>query len=170
MYTFDSVPIISFCHTQFSSKITCCAFKNRRIRFVYTRIHQRYFRMAILSIRIDDKLKESLSSEAQKEGISLSEYVKKSLEIKSVDTHILATEKNLKSSVDSIKDLALVSQETVHEVELNIQRLNESLKNANHLKEIKKLKWILISISLIFVSISIPIFHFNIAYFKTFFY
>ena len=95
--------------------------------------------MAILSIRIDDKLKESLSSEAQKEGISLSEYVKKSLEIKSVDTHILATEKNLKSSVDSIKDLALVSQETEHEVELNIQRLNESLKNANHLKEIKKL-------------------------------
>ena len=49
--------------------------------------------MAILSIRIDDKLKESLSSEAQKEGISLSEYVKKSLEIKSVDTHIQQQEK-----------------------------------------------------------------------------
>ncbi|WP_226898082.1 hypothetical protein, partial [Pseudoalteromonas nigrifaciens] len=48
--------------------------------------------------------------------------------------------------------------------------LDAYLKNANHLKEIKKLKWILISISLIFVSISIPIFHFNIAYFKTFFY
>ena len=126
--------------------------------------------MAILSIRIDDKLKASLNSEAQKKGISLSEYVKKSLESKSVDTHILATERNLKSSVDSIESLAHVAQETVHEVELNIQRLNESLKNANHLKELKKLKWILIFISLIFVSISIPIFHFNITYLKTFFY
>ena len=125
--------------------------------------------MAILSIRIDDKLKESLNSEAQKQGISLSEYVKKSLESKSVDTHILATERNLKSSVDSIESLAHVAQETVHEVELNIQRLNESLKNANHLKELKKLKWILIFISLIFVSISIPIFHFNIAYLKALF-
>ena len=125
--------------------------------------------MAILSIRIDDKLKASLNSEAQKKGISLSEYVKKSLESKSVDTHILATERNLKSSVDSIESLAHVAQETVHEIELNIQRLNESLKNANHLKELKKLKWILIFISLIFVSISIPIFHFNIPYLKALF-
>jgi antitoxin component of RelBE/YafQ-DinJ toxin-antitoxin module len=125
--------------------------------------------MAILSIRIDDKLKEFLNSEAQKEGISLSEYVKKSLESKNVDTHILATERNLKSSVASIENLAHVSQETVREVELNIQRLNESFQNANHLKELKKLKWILISISLIFVSISIPIFHFNIAYLKALF-
>jgi len=125
--------------------------------------------MAILSIRIDDKLKESLNSEAQKQGISLSEYVKKSLESKNVDAHILATERNLKSSVASIENLAHVSQETVREVELNIQRLNESLKNANHLRELKKLKWILISISLIFVSISIPIFHFNIVYLKALF-
>ena len=125
--------------------------------------------MAILSIRIDDKLKVSLNSEAQKQGISLSEYVKKSLESKNVDAHILATERNLKSSVASIENLAHVSQETVREVELNIQRLNESLKNANHLRELKKLKWILISISLIFVSISIPIFHFNIVYLKALF-
>ncbi|MEL0633485.1 ribbon-helix-helix protein, CopG family [Pseudoalteromonas carrageenovora] len=96
--------------------------------------------MAILSIRIDDKLKESLNSEAQKQGISLSEYVKRSLESKSVDTHILATERNLKSSVDSIKSLAHVTQETIREVELNIQRLNKSLKNANHSKDLKKLK------------------------------
>ena len=107
--------------------------------------------MAILSIRIDDELKESLNNEAKKQGISLSEYVKKSLKSK---------------CFDSIENLPRVSQETVREVELNIQRLNESLKNANHLKELKKLKWILISISLIFVSISIPIFHFNIAYLK----
>lgn len=125
--------------------------------------------MAILSIRIDDKLKDSLNSEAQKQGLSLSEYVKKSLESKNVDTHILTTERNLKSSVDSIENLALVSQVAVREVELNIQRLNESLKNANHLKELKKLKWILISISLTFVSISIPIFHFNIAYLRALF-
>ncbi|MBH0045059.1 hypothetical protein [Pseudoalteromonas sp. NZS11_1] len=125
--------------------------------------------MAILSIRIDDRLKESLNNEAQKQDVSLSEYVKKSLESKNVDTHILATERNLKSSVDSIESLAHVAQETVREVELDIQRLNESFKNANHLKELKKLKWILISISLIFVSISIPIFHFDITYLKALF-
>jgi len=125
--------------------------------------------MAILSIRIDDKLKASLNNEAQKQDVSLSEYVKKSLESKNVDTHILTTERNLKCSVASIENLAHVSQETMREVELNIQRLNESLKNANHLKELKKLKWILISISLIFVSISLPIFHFNIAYLKALF-
>ena len=59
--------------------------------------------MAILSIRIYDKLKESVNSGAQKQGISISEYVKRSLESEGVDTHILATERNLKSPVIALK-------------------------------------------------------------------
>lgn len=125
--------------------------------------------MAVLSIRMDEKLKKTLGIEAKKQGVSLSEYVKNSLESKLVDTHILTSERNLKNSTADIENLAKVSQKVISEIESNILLLNESIKNANHLKELKKLKWILISISLIFTLISIPVFNFNISYLRALF-
>jgi len=125
--------------------------------------------MAVLSIRMDEKLKDALSNEAKKQGVSLSEYVKNSLEGKLVDTHILTSERNLKSSTANIENLASVSQKVISEVESNLLLLNESIKNTNYLKELKKLKWILIFISLIFTLISIPLFNFNISYLRALF-
>ena len=125
--------------------------------------------MAVLSIRMDEKLKDALSNEAKKQGVSLSEYVKNSLEGKLVDTHILTSERNLKSSTANIENLASVSQKVINEVESNLLLLNESIKNTNYLKELKKLKWILIFISLIFTLISIPVFNFNISYLRALF-
>jgi hypothetical protein len=125
--------------------------------------------MAVLSIRMDEKLKDALSNEAKKQGVSLSEYVKNSLEGKLVDTHILTSERNLKSSTANIENLASVSQKVISEVESNLLLLNESIKNTNYLKELKKLKWILIFISLIFTLISIPVFNFNISYLRALF-
>lgn len=125
--------------------------------------------MAVLSIRMDEKLKDALSNEAKKQGVSLSEYVKNSLEGKLIDTHILTSERNLKSSTANIENLASVSQEVISEVESNLLLLNESIKNTNYLKELKKLKWILIFISLIFTLISIPVFNFNISYLRALF-
>ena len=120
--------------------------------------------MAILSCRVDDALKESLEAEAMKKGISLSKYIKKSLKNGLVDTHISNTENNLSDSKVQIKKLAEISDEVINEVERKIKRLSEDVEKYNHATLLKKMYWILISVSILLGIISIPILLFSISF------
>lgn len=125
--------------------------------------------MAVLSCRVDDALKESLESEAKKEGISLSEYIKKSLKNGLVDAHISSTEINLSDSKEQIKKLAEISDEVINEVKRKIKMLGEDAENNNYNKQLKKMYWLLISVSILFVVISIPVLLFTLEYLKSIF-
>lgn len=126
-------------------------------------------RMATLSFRVDDALKESLKSEAMKEGISLSEYMKKVLEKGLVDVHISKTESNLSNSKAQIEKLAEISNEVINEVKRKIQMIGEDAEKNNYTKQLKKMYWILISVSILFGLISIPVLRFNIEYLNSMF-
>ena len=125
-------------------------------------------RMAVLSLRVDDDLKKSLISEAVKENISLTEYVKKKLTDGLVDAHISKTQSNLSNSKAQIEKLTKISNEAIHNIECKIKHLGIETEKFNHVKQLKKMYWALISISIVFVLISIPILHFNTQYLKIF--
>ena len=95
--------------------------------------------MAVLSLRVSDALKKSLESEAKKENISLSEYVKNKL----LDDHILNTEQDSK---------------------VQIKQLEISNDVTNDTMLLKKMYWILISVSILLGIISIPILLFSISF------
>lgn len=125
--------------------------------------------MSVLSFRVDDAFKKSLESEARKEGVSLSEYIKNKLKDGLVDAHISKTKSNLSDSKFQIESLTKISNEAIIEVERKIKKLGDDTVKYNHVKQLKKMYWILISVSVLFVLISIPILQFNIEYFKAFF-
>jgi len=124
--------------------------------------------VAVLSLRVDDALKKSLVSEAKKEGVSLSEYIKNSLKDKLVDTHISNTKNHLSDSKDQIEKLAKISNEVIHEVERKIKQLGHEAEKYNHVKQLKKIYWVLIFVTILFVLISIPVLKFNLEFFKVF--
>lgn len=125
--------------------------------------------MSVLSFRVDDAFKKSLESEARKEGVSLSEYIKNKLKEGLVDAHISKTKINLSDSKSQIENLTKISNEVIDEIERKIKGLGDDAVKYNHIKQLKKMYWILISISVLFVLISIPILQFNIGYFKALF-
>jgi len=125
--------------------------------------------VAVLSLRVDDALKKSLESEAKKEGVSLSEYIKNSLKNGLVDTHISNTKNNLTDSKTQIENLAKISNEVIEEVARKIKKLGDDAEKYNYIKKLKKMYWILISVTILFVLISIPVLKFNIEFFDVFY-
>jgi hypothetical protein len=125
--------------------------------------------MAVLSLRVDDDLKKSLISEAVKENISLTEYVKKKLTDGLVDAHISKTQSNLSNSKAQIEKLITISNEAIYDVAHKIRILGDSTEKYNHAKQLKKMYRILISVSILFALISIPVLHFNIKYLQAIF-
>lgn len=72
---------------------------------LYTGVYKTQgYKMAVLSCRVDDALKELLEKEAKKEDISLSEYIKKSLESGIESVQISNNESNLSNSQAQIKN------------------------------------------------------------------
>jgi len=121
--------------------------------------------MAVLSCRVDDSLKESLESEAKKEGISLSEYIKKSLKNGLLDAHISSTESNLSDTKEQIKKLSEISNKAINEVDDKIKRIGDEAEKNKYIKQLRKMYWILISISTLLTLISVPILLFSAKYF-----
>lgn len=63
--------------------------------------------------------------------------------------------------------MAEISDEVINEVKRKIKMLGEDAENNNYTKQLKKMYWILISISILFVVISIPVLLFTIEYIKS---
>jgi len=120
--------------------------------------------MAVLSCRVDDALKTSLEAEAKKQKVSLSEYIKKSLESGLVDNHISNTENTLLNSKEQIKKLSEISDEVINEIERKIKMIGIDAENNTYMKQLRRMYWILISISTLFTLLSIPVLFFTIEY------
>ena len=125
--------------------------------------------MAVLSVRVDDDLKSALEVEANKLEMTLSDYIKKSLKNGLISTHISSTEKNLSDTKEQIKKLSEISNKAINEVDRKIKMIGEEAENNKYNKQLRKMYWILISISILFVIISIPILVFTIEYLKAIF-
>lgn len=123
--------------------------------------------MAVLSVRVDDDLKSALEVEANKLGITLSDYIKKTLKDGLISTHISSTENNLSNSRDQIKKLSEISDKAINEVESKIKRIGEEAENNKYTKQLKKMYWILISVSILCLLVSIPVLLFTIEYLRT---
>lgn len=125
--------------------------------------------MAVLSLRVDDDLKSALEVEANKLGITLSDYIKKSLKNGLVSTRISNTEKNLSGTKEQIKKLSEISDKAINEVEDKIKRIGEEAENNKYTKQLKKMYWILISISTLFILVSIPVLLFSLKFLESIF-
>jgi len=125
--------------------------------------------MAVLSVRVDDDLKSALEVEANKLGITLSDYIKKSLKDRLISTHISNTESNLLDTKEQIKKLSKISDEAINGVESKIKRIGEEAEKNKYTKQLRKMYWILISISTLFVLVSIPVLFFSIKYYEALF-
>lgn len=121
--------------------------------------------MAVLSVRVDDDLKSVLEVEANKLGITLSDYIKKSLKNGLVSTHISSAENNLSDTKEQIKKLSKISDEAINEVESKIKKIGEEAEKNKYTKQLRKMYWILISISSLFALVSIPVLLFSLKYF-----
>ena len=121
--------------------------------------------MSVLSLRVDESLKSALEAEANKQGISLSNYIKKSLKNGLLSTHISNAESDLSDTKEQIKKLAKISDEAINEVENKIKRIGQEAERNKYTKQIRKMYWILISISTLFALLSIPVLLFSLKYF-----
>lgn len=125
--------------------------------------------MSVLSLRVGESLKSALEAEANKQGISLSSYIKKSLENGLLSTHISNAENDLLDTKEQIKKLAKISDEAINEVENKIKRIGQEAERNKYTKQLRKMYWILISISSLFVLVSIPVLLFSFEYLNTIF-
>jgi len=121
--------------------------------------------MSVLSVRVDDDLKSALEVEANKLGMTLSDYIKKSLKNGLFNTHISNTEKSLSGTKEPIKKLSEISDKAINEVEDKIKSIGEEAENNKYAKQFKKMYWILISIFILLTFISVPILLFSTKYF-----
>lgn len=120
--------------------------------------------MSVLSLRVDESLKSALESEANKQGISLSSYIKKSLKNGLLNTHISNAKSDLSDTKSQIKKLAKISDEAINEVENKIKRIGQEAERNKYTKQVRKMYWILISVSTLFVLVSIPVLLFSVKY------
>ena len=125
--------------------------------------------MAVLSLRVDDDLKSALEVEANKLGITLSDYIKKSLKIGLISTHISSTENNLSDTKEKIIKLSEISNKAINEIDRKIRMIGEEAEKNKYTKQLRKMYWILISISTLFVLVSIPVLFFSVKYYEALF-
>jgi len=125
--------------------------------------------MAVLSFRVDDELKKSLENEAEKEKLSLSEYIKNNLKDGLSETKISSSKEDLSNSKDQVKKFTEISNEAINEVERKIRELEYSVETRNHKKHFNRIYWILTLASIFFTIIATPIFIVNMVYMKSIF-